>query len=49
VGRPALAVDKARLKDAPGFDKAHWPTTANEQFDEEIRSFYRKRTAAAGE
>jgi sporulation protein YlmC with PRC-barrel domain len=48
-GSVVLAVDKARLKDAPGFDKAHWPTTANEQFDEEIRSFYRKRTAAAGE
>jgi sporulation protein YlmC with PRC-barrel domain len=48
-GSVVLAIDKARLKDAPGFDKAHWPTTANEQFDEEVRTFYRKRTAAATE
>lgn len=48
-GSVVLAVDKARLNDAPGFDKAHWPTTANERFEEDVREFYKKRTAGATE
>src|SRR5512145_2436437 len=27
-----LDVDKQRLKDAPGFDKDHWPSMADQQF-----------------
>jgi sporulation protein YlmC with PRC-barrel domain len=37
-----LNVDKATLKNAPGFDKAHWPDSASkwDQQREEIDQFY---------
>ncbi|MDP3008487.1 MAG: PRC-barrel domain-containing protein [Methylococcales bacterium] len=37
-----LNVDKAMLKNAPGFDKAHWPDSASkwDQQREEIEQFY---------
>jgi sporulation protein YlmC with PRC-barrel domain len=37
-----LNVDKETLKKAPGFDKAHWPDSANtwDQQREEIEQFY---------
>jgi sporulation protein YlmC with PRC-barrel domain len=37
-----LNVDKATLKNAPGFDKAHWPDSASkwDQQREEIEQFY---------
>jgi sporulation protein YlmC with PRC-barrel domain len=38
-----LDVDKQRLKDAPGFDKDHWPSMADQQFSTEVHSFYRVR------
>jgi sporulation protein YlmC with PRC-barrel domain len=35
-----LDVDKERLKDAPGFDKDHWPNFADTQFTTQIRQYY---------
>lgn len=35
-----LSVSKERLKDAPGFDKDHWPNFAETTFAESIRSYY---------
>ncbi len=40
-GTCRLAVDKDRLKDAPGFDKKNWPRTGNATFDTQVRDFYR--------
>jgi sporulation protein YlmC with PRC-barrel domain len=36
-----LNVDKERLKQAPGFDKANWPDTTAPEFATDIYSFYR--------
>ena len=38
-----LNVDKTVLKDAPGFDKKHWPHSSNtwDQLSEELNQFYR--------
>ncbi|MBE1161832.1 PRC-barrel domain-containing protein [Dyella acidiphila] len=36
-----LNVDKQRLKDAPGFDKDHWPNFADTQFISQIREYYK--------
>lgn len=36
-----LNVSKERLKDAPGFDKDHWPNFADEAFAEKLRGYYR--------
>lgn len=36
-----LNVTKERLKDAPGFDKDHWPNFADEAFADKIRGYYR--------
>ena len=36
-----LNVSKERLKDAPGFDKDHWPDFADQGFAESIRTYYR--------
>jgi sporulation protein YlmC with PRC-barrel domain len=38
--RFTLNLSKDRLKDAPGFDKAHWPNMADQGWAREIRSFY---------
>lgn len=35
-----LNVDKQRLKDAPGFDKDHWPDFASPEFTTTITNFY---------
>lgn len=38
--RFTLNVDKARLKDAPGFDKSHWPDMADQTWQKEIHGYY---------
>lgn len=38
--RFVLAVDKERLKNAPGFDKDHWPSMADQRWAGEIHSYY---------
>lgn len=35
-----LAIDKERLKDAPGFDKDHWPDFADPAFAESLHTYY---------
>lgn len=35
-----LNVDKDQLKDAPGFDKDHWPNFADQTFTDRMRSYY---------
>lgn len=35
-----LDVDKERLKNAPGFDKDNWPTTADREFMSSVYSYY---------
>lgn len=48
-GSVILSVDKDRLKETPGFDKSHWPSSANPNFDAEGRRFYKRQTAGANE
>lgn len=36
-----LDVDKQRLENAPGFDKASWPSRADPQFCRRVRQYYR--------
>lgn len=36
-----LNVDKESLKDAPGFDKDHWPNFSDPHLTESITQFYR--------
>jgi len=38
--RFVLNVEKDCLKDAPGFDKDHWPNMADESWATEIHSYY---------
>jgi sporulation protein YlmC with PRC-barrel domain len=38
-----LNVDKERLKNAPGFDKDHWPNFADTQFAAKIQQYYAVR------
>jgi len=38
--RFVLNVEKDRLKDAPGFDKDHWPNMADRTWAKEIHSYY---------
>lgn len=38
--RLVLNVEKDRLKDAPGFDKDHWPNMADQTWSREIHSYY---------
>ena len=38
-----VAIDKDRLKNAPGFDKDNWPDMANEKWGQQIREFYGER------
>ena len=40
-----LDVDKARLENAPGFDKNNWPSTPNYTFVETVYDFYGQREA----
>jgi sporulation protein YlmC with PRC-barrel domain len=40
-----LDIDAERLKSAPGFDKEHWPDTADPNWAAEIDKFYPARTA----
>ncbi len=35
-----LNVDKERLKDAPGFDKDHWPAMADATWAREVEAYY---------
>jgi sporulation protein YlmC with PRC-barrel domain len=35
-----LDVDKDRLKDAPGFDKDNWPSSADRSFQTNVYSYY---------
>lgn len=37
-----LNVDKASLKNAPGFDKDHWPTMTDADWDKNITQFYQQ-------
>ncbi|HKQ30893.1 MAG TPA: PRC-barrel domain-containing protein [Burkholderiales bacterium] len=38
-----LDVDKERLKQAPGFDKDHWPSMADPRWASDIHSYYGSR------
>lgn len=38
--RFVLDVDKERLKNAPGFDKDHWPDMADQSWRQEIHAYY---------
>jgi len=38
--RFVLNVDKDRLKNAPGFDKEHWPNMADQTWANEIHKYY---------
>jgi len=38
-----LDVDKEKLKNAPGFDKDHWPSMADPTWANEIHSYYGQR------
>lgn len=38
--RFTLNVEKDRLKDAPGFDKSHWPNMADQTWQKEISAYY---------
>lgn len=42
--RFVLNVEKGRLKDAPGFDKDHWPDMADQSWAREIHSYYGTRS-----
>ena len=49
-----LNVDKEKLKNAPGFDKNHWPNMADRTWGQEIHTYYGtqpywERTGRAGE
>ena len=35
-----LQADKEKLKEAPGFDKDHWPKTGETEWHAEVHSFY---------
>lgn len=39
-----LDVDAERLKNAPGFDKDHWPAMADLSWANEVHSYYGQRT-----
>ncbi|MGB0129341.1 MAG: PRC-barrel domain-containing protein [Rhodocyclaceae bacterium] len=38
--RFTLSVSKEALKDAPGFDKHHWPSMADEKWAADVHKFY---------
>lgn len=35
-----LNIEKERLRDAPGFDKNHWPAMADPAFAKEVNAYY---------
>lgn len=35
-----LDESKERLENAPGFDKDHWPDTGDDEWHEEVRTYY---------
>jgi len=35
-----LNIDKERLKNAPGFDKDHWPSMADQRWAGDVHSYY---------
>lgn len=35
-----LNITKARLKDAPGFDPAHWPSMGEEKWNRDVHKYY---------
>jgi hypothetical protein len=37
-----LDIDKERLKNAPGFDKNHWPAMADATWARQVHSFYNR-------
>ena len=37
-----LDVSKERLEAAPGFDSDHWPSMANEKWNRDVHSFYKR-------
>lgn len=39
-GQFVLNVDKDRLKNAPGFDKNNWPSSADQKWGSQIHSYY---------
>ncbi len=38
-----LNVAKERFEEAPGFDKDHWPSMADQRWAEDVHSFYQAR------
>jgi len=42
-----LAVDKERLKEAPGFDKSQWPDLADRSWSKEVDEFYAPHSKTA--
>lgn len=38
-----LDIDRNELRNAPGFDKAHWPSMADPTWASEIHSFYHRQ------
>jgi sporulation protein YlmC with PRC-barrel domain len=38
-----LKVAKERFEEAPGFDKDHWPSMADQRWAEDVHSFYQAR------
>lgn len=38
-----LDADKQRIQNAPGFDKDHWPSQADRQWQDEVHSYYQAR------
>lgn len=38
-----LNIDKEQLRNAPGFDKDHWPSMADQQWASQIHSYYGSR------
>jgi PRC-barrel domain len=42
--RFTLNVSKDQLKDAPGFDKDHWPSMADNAWESNVHTFYGVKT-----
>lgn len=38
-----LDIDRDKLKNAPGFDKSHWPSMADQRWAEEVYRYYDAR------
>ncbi len=44
-----LHVDQQSLKNAPGFDKSHWPDFADSNWQRKVDQYYHARAAAHGQ